>query len=84
MKITGTSLLKKILKAIPEAVSHRRAFEELDAHLKEDKPDQVAQWEAEYAAWDKKPTGSPCIFDANDSGATPVYIRCIITHHQNS
>ncbi|KAF7974192.1 hypothetical protein HWV62_13237 [Athelia sp. TMB] len=63
----GNSLLKKMLKAISEAVTHRRAFEELDAHLKEDRPDQVAKWEAEYAAWDRKPTGSPCIFDAPES-----------------
>lgn len=56
-----------MVKAIPEAVSHRRAFEEFDAHLKEDKADQVASWEEEYAAWDEKPTGSPCIFDSMDA-----------------
>lgn len=56
-----------MVKALSEAVSHRRAFEEFDKHLKEDKADQVAKWEDEYAAWDKKPTGSPCIFDTRDS-----------------
>ena len=57
-----------MVKAMSEAIAHRRAFEELDACLKEDKPDQVAKWEEEYAAWDKMPTGSPCIFDTSDSG----------------
>ena len=69
--------MKKLLKAIPEAVSHRRAFEELDEHLKEDKPEQVAEWEKEYAAWDEKPKGSPCIFDTDDSCAIfylPAYV----------
>ncbi|KAF7980030.1 hypothetical protein HWV62_40156 [Athelia sp. TMB] len=63
----GSSLLKKMVKAMSEAIAHRRAFEELDACLKEDKADQVAKWEEEYAAWDKMPTGSPCIFDTSDS-----------------
>ncbi|KAF7973147.1 hypothetical protein HWV62_15919 [Athelia sp. TMB] len=64
----GPSLLKKAVKAIAEAISHRRAFEELDEHLKEDMAAQVAQWEVDYAAWDRKPTGSPCIFDTSDAG----------------
>lgn len=67
----GDALLKKMAKVILEAVSHRRAFEELDEHLKKDKPEQVAKWEEEYAAWDEKPTGSPCIFDTTEKRMIP-------------
>ncbi|KAF7976896.1 hypothetical protein HWV62_5451 [Athelia sp. TMB] len=44
----GSSLLKKMVKAMSEAITHCRAFKELDACLKEDKADQVAKWEEEY------------------------------------
>ncbi|KAF7983602.1 hypothetical protein HWV62_20507 [Athelia sp. TMB] len=78
----GNSLLKKLLKAIPEAISHRRAFEELDAHLKQDKPEQVAEWEEEYAAWDKKPKGSPCIFDTDDSATSMAEIKLQLANEE--
>lgn len=55
-----------MVKAIAEAISHRRAFKEFEEHLKEDSADQVAQWEVEYTTWDEQPTGSPCIFDSID------------------
>lgn len=55
-----------MIKAVPEAVIHRRAFEEFDSYLRRDKADQVEGWEVEYAAWDKQPTGSPCIFDTTE------------------
>lgn len=62
------SLLKKMLEAIPEAITHHRAFIEFDEHLRSDRLDQVRQWEIEYEAWVQKPTGSPCIFDTSDPG----------------
>ena len=65
---TGNSLLKKMLEAIPEAISHRRAFEEFHENLRSDHPEEVRKWEAEYDTWMKQPTGSPCIFDTSDPG----------------
>lgn len=52
--------------AIPEALSQRRAFEEFDAHLRRDKPEQMKQWDHEYAEWDKKSKPSPCLFDTTE------------------
>lgn len=49
--------------AIPEAIAHRRAYEEFDTHLRRDMPDQVQEWDRLYTEWDKKPTDSPCLFD---------------------
>lgn len=57
-----------MLEAIPEAISHRRAFEEFHENLRSDHPEEVKKWEAEYDAWMKQPTGSPCIFDTSDPG----------------
>jgi len=65
-RITGNSLLKKMVEAMPEAISHRRAFDEFDCHLREDRLEEVKQWEIEYKAWVEKPTGSPCIFDTSE------------------
>ncbi|KAF7975075.1 hypothetical protein HWV62_10461 [Athelia sp. TMB] len=62
----GNSLLKALASAIPEAIAHRRAYEEFDAHLRGDMPDQVQEWDWLYAEWDKKPTDSPCLFDMAD------------------
>lgn len=57
-----------MLEAIPEAITHHRAFAEFNEHLRSDRLDQVQKWEIEYQAWVKKPTGSPCIFDTSDPG----------------
>lgn len=57
-----------MLEAMPEAISHRRAFEEFNTHLRSDRMEQVIQWEVEYEAWVKNPTGSTCIFDTSDPG----------------
>jgi hypothetical protein len=64
--VTGNSLLKKMVEAMPEAISHRRAFDEFDCHLREDRLDEVKEWEIQYEAWAEKPTGSPCIFDTSE------------------
>jgi hypothetical protein len=64
--ITGNSLLKKMVEAMPEAISHRCAFDEFDRHLREDRLEEVKEWEIEYEAWVEKPTGSPCIFDTSE------------------
>jgi hypothetical protein len=65
---SGNSMLKKMLKAIPEAINHWRAFEEFDTHLRSDRLAQVIQWEVEYEGWVKEPTGLHCIFDTSDPG----------------
>lgn len=62
----GNSLLKKMIEAMPEVISHRRAFDEFNHRLREDRPDEVEQWEIQYKAWVEKPTGSPCIFDTSE------------------
>ncbi|KAF7969254.1 hypothetical protein HWV62_27842 [Athelia sp. TMB] len=62
----GNFLLKAMVAAIPEAIFHRRAFEEFDAHLRKEMPEQVQQWDKDYAEWDKEPKASPCIFDSAD------------------
>jgi hypothetical protein len=64
--ITGNSLLKKMVEAMPEAISHRCAFDEFDNHLREDRLEEVKDWEIQYEAWVEKPTGSPCIFDTSE------------------
>jgi hypothetical protein len=61
-------MLKKMLEAMPEAINHRRAFEQLDAHLRSDRLEQVLKWEIEYEAWVKNATGDTCIFDTSDPG----------------
>lgn len=63
---SGNTLLKSMVGAIPEAIAHRRAFEEFDAHLRRDKPDQLQEWDREYAEWDKQPRPSPCLFDTKE------------------
>ena len=75
--ITGNSLLKKMVEAMPEAISHRRAFDEFDHHLREDRPEEVREWEIEYEAWVEKPTGSPCIFDTSEpcKFSAPIYLQ---------
>jgi hypothetical protein len=65
---TENTLLKKMVEAIPEAISHHRAFVAFNEHLHADREDQVKQWEVEYDAWVKKPKGSPCIFDTSEPG----------------
>ncbi|KAF7974572.1 hypothetical protein HWV62_11944 [Athelia sp. TMB] len=59
----GNSLLKGMAAAIPEAITHQRAYEEFDAHLRQEMPEQVQEWDRLYIEWDKKPTDSPCLFD---------------------
>lgn len=46
-----------MLKTIPEVVAYCWVFKEFDEHLKEDKVNQVAKSEDEYAAWaaDRQP-----------------------------
>lgn len=60
--------MKKVVSALPEAVTHRQAFEEYDAFLRKDKPEQVAKWELLYTEWSKneKSRPSPCIFDCTE------------------
>jgi hypothetical protein len=55
-----------MVEAIPEAISHQRAFKAFDEHLCADREDQVKEWEVEYDAWVKQPKGSPCIFDTSE------------------
>jgi hypothetical protein len=57
-----------MLEAMPEAIEQRRAFDEFDAHVRSDRLEQVIQWEIEYEAWVKNPTGATCIFDTSDPG----------------
>jgi hypothetical protein len=64
--ITGNSLLKKMVEASPEAISHWCAFDECDCHLHEDRLEKVKGWEIEYKTWVKEPTGSPCIFNMTE------------------
>jgi hypothetical protein len=64
----GNSLLKKMVEAMPEAISHRQAFVAFDKHLRVNRKDQVKQWEVEYDAWVKQPKASPCIFDTSEPG----------------
>jgi len=71
IKLSGNSMLKKMLEALPKAITHRRAFEEFDKHLRSDRLEQVIQWEVEYEAWVKNPTASTCIFDTLDPGECP-------------
>lgn len=75
--LIANSLLKKMVNAIPEAIVHRRAFEEFDTCLRKDKSSQVDEWAKLYAQWDKKPTNSPCIFDTTEPSAFPVYLITI-------
>ena len=63
---TGNSLLKKMVEAMLEAISHRRAFNEFDHYLHDDHLDEVKKWEIEYEAWTEKPMGSPCIFNMKE------------------
>lgn len=58
--------MRNIVAAIPEAISHRRSFEEFDAHLRRDMSEQVEQWEKEFIEWEKQPKPSPCLFDTPD------------------
>lgn len=60
-----------MVHAIPEAIAHRRAFEEFDACLQKDKSTQVDRWAEIYAKWDKKSTSSPCIFDTTEPSTSP-------------
>lgn len=69
-----------MVKAIPEAITHRRALEEFDSYLRRDKAEQVDVWEKQYADWDAKPTGSPCLFDIKES----CKCRCRVTHGMTS
>jgi hypothetical protein len=64
--VSGNFLLKKMVEAMPAAISHRRAFDEFDHHLREDRLEEVKEWEVEYNAWVEKPMGSPCIFDTSE------------------
>jgi hypothetical protein len=75
--ITGNSLLKKMVEAMPEAINHRRAFDKFDHHLREDRPEEVREWEIEYEAWVEKLTGSPCIFDTSEpcKFSAPIYLQ---------
>lgn len=60
-----------MVNAIPEAIAHRRAFEEFDTCLRKDKSSQVDRWGEIYAEWDKQPTNSPCIFDTTEPSKLP-------------
>jgi len=55
-----------MVEAMPEAISHQRAFDEFNHHLREDRLGEVKEWEIEYEAWVGNPTGSPCIFDTSE------------------
>lgn len=77
----GNSLLRKLVKAIPAAITHRRVFEEFDDYLRRDKSAQVDAWEKQYAAWDEKPTGSPCLFDMKESCKCCYLVNyCIVSY----
>ncbi|KZP14615.1 hypothetical protein FIBSPDRAFT_979972 [Athelia psychrophila] len=76
------SLLKKMIKAVPDAVIHRRAFEEFDSYLRRDKADQVEKWEGEYAAWDEQSTGSPCLFDSTEPTITMARVQLELSNEE--
>ena len=88
--VTGNSLLKKMVEALPEAIGCWRAFDEFDCHLHEDCLDEVEEWENRYEAWAEKLTGSPCIFNARepctcfDSILQQLRALISISHHISS
>jgi hypothetical protein len=80
----------KALEAMPEAISHQRAFDKCDCYLCEDCLDEVEEWEIEYEAWAEKPMGSPCIFDTkepckfSDSILQQPWELTSVSHHVSS
>lgn len=78
--LLGNSLLKNMAAAIPQAIFHRRAFEEFDEHLRHDMPEQVKKWDEQYAEWDRKPTASPCLFDTTERRKLLLRYRPHIAH----
>jgi hypothetical protein len=51
MQIIGNLLLKRMLRAIPEAIRTSKDFVNFDRCLHEEDEALVKQWEAELSAW---------------------------------
>ena len=51
MQIIGNLLLKRMLRAIPEAIRTSKDFVNFDRCLREEDEALVKQWEAELLAW---------------------------------
>jgi hypothetical protein len=51
MQIIGNLLLKRMLRAIPEAIRTSKDFINFDRCLREEDEALVIQWEAELSAW---------------------------------
>ncbi|KAL0562915.1 hypothetical protein V5O48_019163, partial [Marasmius crinis-equi] len=63
-KVVGTeeNLLKKLVKAVSEAVVHYRAFEVLNEGIQTHHASEVAQWKDMIHAWEAD-TSKPCPYE---------------------
>lgn len=49
----GTSLLKKLVVAIPACLDHRAALAGFEKNLEKEAPEVFAEWVKMYEAWDE-------------------------------
>ncbi|TFY80627.1 hypothetical protein EWM64_g3387 [Hericium alpestre] len=60
----GSSLLRKVLEAIPNAIYFHHSYKEMDDGLRSKRPEQVEEWDAMFAAWNEGKENNPSPFTA--------------------
>lgn len=58
----ATSLLRKLLLAIPEAIIHHRAFTAFTESLQAENAEELVKWEAQVKSWEADQT-LPCPYE---------------------
>lgn len=71
--LIGSSLLKKLLEAIPEAIAHWHAFCELDKNLQSDRPGEVASWGRMLTEWENDHS-KPCSYETEEQCMSLYYM----------
>jgi hypothetical protein len=71
--VLASTLLRKLLLAIPEAIIHHRAFTAFTESLQAEHAEQLVQWEQQVQSWEADRT-LPCPYDIPEESmlATPV------------
>ena len=60
--MAATSLLRKLLLAIPEAIVHYRAFTAFTESLQAENAEELVKWDAQVQSWEADRT-LPCPYE---------------------
>jgi hypothetical protein len=78
--VAASTLLRKLLVAIPEAIIHHRAFTAFTESLQAENAEQLVEWEGQVQSWEADRT-LPCPYEMPEeskSSTSVCYARKLI------